>query len=109
MYLAHNLKCPAGSTIEGGITHLIAELNSYTLRVSIEASWTVSKVGLHDTGDVPEFGFCKSVTRLFLLTLICKTVQSELGGKSMLGRAMISAIKIRTRKPSPNVGRRAQL
>lgn len=35
LYLAHNLKCPAGGTMEGGITHLIAELNSYTLRVSI--------------------------------------------------------------------------
>lgn len=53
---------------------------------------------MHDVGDVPEFGFYKTVTRLFLLTPICKTVQSELGNKSMLGRAMISVIKIRTGK-----------
>lgn len=50
---------------------------------------------------MPEFGFYKIVTRLFLLTLTCRTVQPELGGKSMLGGAMISAIKIRTGKGLP--------
>lgn len=56
---------------------------------------------MQDTGDVPGFGFYKIVTRLFFLPLICKTVQSELGGKSMLGRAMISATQIRTGKALP--------
>lgn len=56
---------------------------------------------MQDAGDVPGFGFYKIVTRLFFLPLICKTVQSELGGKSMLGRAMISATQIRTGKALP--------